>query len=68
MGDFETSFSDFIDSMEYDRAEGAIFYLVRMVFKAGWLAAGGEPVKPSNVTPLFGVKYAEPPDGSAEYD
>ena len=60
MRDFEASFSEFIDSIEYDRAEGAIFSLVRIAFKAGWLSAGGEPWKPSNITPIFGEKYAEP--------
>jgi len=42
MQDFEGSFSTFIDGTEYDKAEEAIFALVRMAFKAGWLAAGGE--------------------------
>jgi len=41
--DFEKSFGDFIDRREYDQAENALFSMVRIAFKAGWLAAGGAP-------------------------
>jgi len=52
MPDFEQSFSDFIDRREYDRAENALFSMVRIAFKAGWLAAGGNPPKPQKVLKL----------------
>ena len=45
MKNFEQLFSDFIDGTEYDKAEEALFSLIRMAFKAGWLAAGGEVVR-----------------------
>ena len=38
---FEAAFSDFLDRWEYDRAESALFDIVRASFLAGWLAAGG---------------------------
>jgi len=60
MKDFELSFSDFIDSTEYDKAEGAVFSLVRLAYKAGWLAAGGESLASSK--PLSSGKYASPPE------
>jgi len=63
MQDFELSFSDFIDGEEYEQAQNAMFYLVRKAFKAGWLAAEGEPPKPATATQLFGTKYGSPPDG-----
>lgn len=40
---FESAFSYFVESPEYDRAEESIFLLVRAAFSAGWHAAGGEP-------------------------
>lgn len=40
---FEGAFSDFLDSREYDRAEGALFSMLRQAFAAGWKAAGGAP-------------------------
>jgi len=42
MRDFELSFNDFIDCKEYDQADAALFSLVRLAFKEGWLAAGGK--------------------------
>jgi len=57
MQDFEGLFSDFLDSTEYDRAEGAVFSLMRMAFKAGWLAAGGKPTIFPEVTQLLDAKY-----------
>ena len=41
MRDFELSFGDFIDSQEYDRAGTILFSILRIAFKAGWIAAGG---------------------------
>lgn len=63
MPDFEKAFGDFIDRREYDQAESALFSMVRISFKAGWLAAGGkapipqkviELVRPHRVIPLEG--------------
>lgn len=42
--DFEKAFEQFIDRKEYDSAENALFSMVRIAFKAGWLAARGEPI------------------------
>lgn len=42
--DFEKAFEQFIDREEYDSAENALFLIVRTAFKAGWLAAGGNPL------------------------
>ena len=64
MKDFEISFSDFIDGAEYDRAESAVFSLVRMAFKAGWQAAGAELPNPAKVTQLLGTKYINAPNGN----
>jgi hypothetical protein len=41
--DFEAAFSQFIESREYEQEQNVIFALVRLAFKAGWEAAGGEP-------------------------
>lgn len=41
--DFEEAFDDFLARREYDRAENALFSMVRISFVAGWLAAGGAP-------------------------
>ena len=41
MQDFEKSFSDFLDSKEYDKSEEALFSMLRIAYKAGWVAAGG---------------------------
>ena len=50
---FERAFADFIDRREYDQAENALFSMVRIAFKAGWLSAGGEPPKPQKVIEIF---------------
>ncbi len=42
MPEFEKAFSDFQDSEESEQTHNAIFILVRLAFKAGWKAAGGE--------------------------
>lgn len=54
---FEKAFSDFIDRREYDAAENALFDMVRISFKAGWEAAGGDP-PPSQ--PVFRLLPKEP--------
>lgn len=42
MEDLERAFSEFIDRQEYDKAENALFDIVRIAFVAGWNAAGGQ--------------------------
>ncbi|NLU25467.1 MAG: hypothetical protein GXW99_12350 [Clostridiales bacterium] len=46
---FEKAFSDFIDRREYDRAENALFDMVRIAFLAGWKAAGGNTPQPQKI-------------------
>lgn len=41
--EFEAQFSVFLEHSSYDSAEQALFAVVRAVFLAGWLAAGGTP-------------------------
>ncbi len=41
---FEECFEDFLDGSEYDKAEEALFRLVRQAYIAGWRAAGGADV------------------------
>lgn len=53
MPDFEKAFGDFIDRREYDQAENALFSMIRISFKAGWLAAGGRSPKPQKVVELI---------------
>ncbi len=50
---FEQSFSDFLDRLEYDQAESAIFVLVRAAFSAGWCAACGEPLPVQSTDPFL---------------
>lgn len=50
--DFEKSFADFIDRHEYDQAENALFSMIRIAFKSGWLAAGGDAPPPRKVIEL----------------
>lgn len=40
--DFETGFEAFLLSERYDRAEDALFRVVRAAYLAGWTDAGGE--------------------------
>jgi len=54
--DFEKAFSDFIDRHEYDEAQSALFDMVRISFKAGWQAAGGNPPTPQPVIELLPKK------------
>ena len=50
--DFERSFRDFLDRREYDKAENALFSMVRIAYLAGWKAAGGAPVPSQPVLEL----------------
>ena len=47
--DFEKAFNDFLERKEYDNAENALFGITRAAFAAGWLAAGGEALKPQKI-------------------
>ncbi len=47
---FEIAFGEFLDSQEYDRAEDALFSLVRAAFRAGYLAAQ-QKTAPQTETP-----------------
>jgi len=47
--DFEKAFGGFIERREYDEAETALFLLARFSFKAGWEAAGGNPLEPQPI-------------------
>lgn len=53
---FEKAFADFIDRREYDKAQNALFDMVRISFKAGWQAAGGNPPEPQRVIELVPKK------------
>lgn len=50
--DFEKAFSNFLERREYDKAENALFSMVRIAFIAGWKAAGGEPPQPQKIIEL----------------
>jgi len=66
MQDFEKAFGDFIDRREYDQAENALFSMVRIAFKAGWLAAGGKAPQPQKIIELVRpqrvIPFEEHPD------
>lgn len=51
--DFEEAFGNFIDRCEYDKAENALFALVRSAFKSGWNTAGGKPPEAKAVVTLI---------------
>jgi len=53
MVEFEKAFDDFIDRREYDKAENALFSMVHIAFKAGWLAAGGNPPQAHKVIEIY---------------
>jgi len=53
---FEKAFADFIDRREYDKAQNALFDMVRISFRAGWQAAGGNPPEPQPVIELVPKK------------
>jgi len=67
MADFEKSFGDFIDRREYDQAENALFSMVRIAFKAGWLAAGGNPPAPQKVVELIIPQRVIPLEGHPDF-
>ena len=48
--EFERLFSDFIDGDEYDKADAAVFDLVRAAFKAGYLAASARSYRTENTS------------------
>jgi len=50
---YEKAFNDFLERREYDEAENALFEIVRTAFAAGWLAAGGDPLKPQKLFELL---------------
>lgn len=54
---FEKAFSDFLDQDEYDKVQAALFSMVRVSFKAGWEAAGGETPRPN-----AGIRLLMPKD------
>ena len=57
MQNFEVLFEVFLDSAEYDKAESALFSLVRMAFKAGWQAAEDKSLKHQKPIQLVDAKY-----------
>ncbi|MCL2569252.1 MAG: hypothetical protein FWE12_07500 [Oscillospiraceae bacterium] len=63
MQDFEVSFHDFIGCEEIGQAQGTVHLILRMAFKAGWLAAGGEPPKVELEAPLFRTMNVNPDHG-----
>lgn len=58
--DFEKAFSNFLERREYDTAEGALFDMVRIAFKAGWEAAGGTFPEPQPILRLWLTKLYPP--------
>ena len=56
---FEKAFGDFLDRREYDKAQNALFIMVRKSFEAGWNAAGGDPSPPRKIYEFIHGK----PDG-----
>ena len=50
---FEESFSQFLETREYDEAENILFSAMRRAFIAGWLAAGGAPPNEGRIFQLF---------------
>ena len=65
--EFDRSFSDFLEREEYDKAANALFSITLMAFKAGWLAAGGTPLKPQKVVELVRPLYKLPPEDHPDY-
>lgn len=53
---FEKAFADFIDRREYDKAQNALFDMVRISFRAGWQDAGGNLPEPQPVIELVPKK------------
>ena len=51
--EFEDAFSQFLESLEYDKTENFLFSITRQAFAAGWLAAGGDPPKKERIFQLI---------------
>lgn len=64
--EFEDAFANFIDRREYDKAENALFAVVRSSFMAGWLAAGGQALPMQPVIMLVRQAGAAPPPEKTE--
>jgi len=64
--DFELSFRDFIGCEEIGQAQGTVYLILRMAFKAGWLAAGGESPKIEPTAQSFRVMHVNPDHGLLE--
>ena len=60
--DFEKAFGDFIDRHEYDEAQGALFSMIRISFKAGWLAAAERNSKAQKVIEMPRVQPEVQPE------
>lgn len=43
--EMELAYSRFIDGESYDKAESALFDLIRLAFKTGWNAAKADNIK-----------------------
>lgn len=59
--DFERAFDNFIERREYDKAENALFSMIRISFNAGWLAAGGKSPEPQRIVELYRKPLEEIP-------
>lgn len=63
--ELEAAFSSFLNRLEYDQAESALFALTRSAFLAGWAAAQGKPFPEQPADPLleaetkFGWKHLQ---------
>jgi len=66
MQNFELSFRDFIGCEDVGQAQGTVYFILRMAFKAGWLATGGEPPKIEPAAQSFRVMNVNPDHGLLE--
>lgn len=51
--ELEAAFDTFIDGKECDRAQDALFSVMRLAFKAGWEAARGKEAEPQTAVIEF---------------
>ena len=51
--DLDQAFDEFLEQREYDKAEDALFSMIRIAFRAGWIAAGGDPTEDQKIIPLM---------------
>lgn len=59
---YECAFEEVLNLDEYENAQEAMYQLVRKSFKAGWDAAGGEPLRTQDKFQLMRKKTNnEPP-------